>query len=115
MTILALTATLATPAYADTLEQRQNRRAICQVFGKRYCQEAIRVAHCESRWLTRATNGQYRGLFQLGSSERRLFGHGQTARAQARAAWRYFKASGYDWSPWTCRWVAYQVRRTIGG
>lgn len=79
--------------------------AICSVFGS-YCQEALAVAWCESRHSTTAQNGQYLGLFQMGSYERRLFGHGSTARAQALAAHRYFVRSGRDWSPWACRWAA---------
>jgi hypothetical protein len=78
------------------------RRAICVVFGPR-CDEALQVAHCESRLRTTARNGQYRGLFQMGTSERRLFGHGATAYEQARAAHRYFVRSGRDWSPWSCK------------
>ena len=81
------------------------RAAICSVFGS-YCQEALAVARCESRLSTGAQNGQYLGLFQMGSSERRLFGHGSTARDQAAAAHRYFVRSGRDWSPWSCRWAA---------
>jgi hypothetical protein len=81
------------------------RRAICSVFGSR-CQEAVAVAWCESRLRTTAQNGQYLGLFQMGSYERRLFGHGSTARDQALAAHRYFVRSGRDWSPWSCSWAA---------
>jgi hypothetical protein len=75
---------------------------ICKVFGD-YCREALAVAQCESGLQTTATNGQYLGLFQMGSSERRLFGHGETAATQVAAAYRYFVASGRDWSPWSCR------------
>ena len=81
------------------------RRAICSVFGS-YCDDAVAVAWCESRLRTAAQNGQYLGLFQMGSSERRLFGHGESAREQAVAAHRYFVRSGRDWSPWSCRWAA---------
>jgi len=82
------------------------RVAICHVFG-RYCRQAVAVAWCESRLLTTAQNGQYRGLFQMGYSERRLFGHGRTARRQSVAAHRYFVDSGRDWSPWSCKpWYA---------
>ena len=79
------------------------RVAICHVFGRRYCHQALSVAWCESRHSTTAQNGQYLGLFQMGWSERRLFGHGRTAFAQAKAAHRYFVRSGRDWSPWSCR------------
>jgi hypothetical protein len=81
------------------------KTAICAVFGD-YCQEALAVAWCESHLSPSAQNGQYLGLFQMGSYERRLFGHGQTAHAQAVAAHRYFVRSGRDWSPWSCRWAA---------
>jgi hypothetical protein len=63
----------------------------------------VAVARCESRLQIGAQNGQYRGLFQLGASERLLFGHGESAVEQARAAHRYFVASGRDWSPWSCK------------
>jgi hypothetical protein len=81
------------------------RAAICNVFGS-YCEEAVAVASCESRLQTTAQNGQYLGLFQMGSYERRLFGHGSSAREQALAAHRYFLRSGRDWSPWSCSWAA---------
>ena len=81
------------------------RVAIRAVFG-RYAAQAISVAWCESRLTTTAQNGQYLGLFQMGSSERRLFGHGESAHRQALAAHRYFVLSGRDWSPWSCRWAA---------
>jgi len=75
---------------------------ICRVFGTA-CFDALKVSWCESRWHTWARNGQYLGLFQMGSRERSLFGHGLDAEAQTRAAYRYFVASGRDWSPWTCQ------------
>jgi hypothetical protein len=82
---------------------RLPRGAICRVFGARYCRQALTVARCESHLKTWARNGEYLGLFQMGSTERRLYGHGATALAQARAAHRYFVRSGRDWSPWTCK------------
>ncbi len=84
------------------LRQASPREAICTVFGS-YCGQALQVARCESGLTTTAQNGQYLGLFQMGSSERRLFGHGATAIEQVRAAHRYFVASGRDWSPWSCK------------
>lgn len=81
------------------------RAAICSVFGS-HCQEALAIAWCESHLSTTAQNGQYLGLFQMGSYERRLFGHGRNARDQAVAAHRYFVRSGRDWSPWSCRFAA---------
>lgn len=81
---------------------RSPEKAICHVFGS-YCEQALRVARCESGYRTTAQNGQYLGIFQMGSNERRLFGHGESALDQARAAYRYFVRSGRDWSPWSCK------------
>jgi hypothetical protein len=75
---------------------------ICRVFGE-HCKDAVAVARCESRLQTWARNGQYLGLFQMGSTARSLFGHGPSAEEQARAAHRYFVASGRTWGPWTCK------------
>jgi hypothetical protein len=91
---------------AQRLHAAAPRAAICGVFG-RYCEQAVAIAWCESRLSPTAANGQYLGLFQMGSHERRLFGHGPTPYEQARAAHRYFVYSGRDWSPWGCRWAAY--------
>jgi hypothetical protein len=97
-----LLATKRAEERSEALLAQSPREAICSVFGSD-CGEAVAVARCESRLDTRARNGQYLGLFQMGSSERRLFGHGPTAYEQARAAHRYFVQSGRDWSPWTCK------------
>lgn len=78
------------------------QEAICRVFGS-YCREALAVSRCESGVQIGAQNGQYLGLFQMGSTERRIFGHGDSASEQAAAAHRYFVASGRDWSPWSCK------------
>lgn len=82
--------------------ERSPEKAICHVFGA-HCGEALRVARCESGYSVNAQNGQYLGLFQMGASARRIFGHGDTALEQARAAYRYFVSSGGDWSPWSCK------------
>ena len=42
----------------------------------------------------RAQNGQYLGLFQMGSYERQLFGHGETAHEQARRRAPVLRALG---------------------
>jgi hypothetical protein len=76
--------------------------AICAVFGS-YCQQALAVARCESGFSTTARNGQYVGLFQMGSSERATYGDAWDAYGHARAAFRYFAATGYSWGPWECR------------
>jgi hypothetical protein len=73
-----------------------------------YCgasSEAWQVARCEtggtfSPW---ANNGQYLGLFQMGSFARSRYGPGRDPWTQARAAHRYYVESGRDWSPWTCK------------
>lgn len=76
--------------------------AVCAVFGS-HCSQALRVAECESHLYPGARNGQYLGVFQMGESEREKYGHGPTVIEQARAAYRYFAASGFDWSPWECK------------
>ena len=76
---------------------------ICRVF-KGYCHEAINVVWCESTLSPFAANGQFRGMFQMGSSERARYGHSNNnAWIQARSAFKYFRASGSDWSPWECK------------
>jgi hypothetical protein len=68
--------------------------------------EAFDVAWCESKFSTTARNGQYENIFQMGLSERRRYGWhaaGSSPRLTARAAYRYYRASGSDWSPWECK------------
>ena len=79
-------------------------RAIHAVFGQ-YGDQAWRVSGCETggTYSVYARNGQYLGMFQMGSNERATYGHSWDAWGQARAAYRYFVASGKDWSPWTCK------------
>lgn len=80
------------------------QKAICFVFGS-YCSQALAVAGCESghTYSVWAHNGQYLGMFQMGSLERRKYGHSNTALGQAKAAYAYFVDSGRDWSPWSCK------------
>jgi hypothetical protein len=84
------------------VEAAKPENVICRVFGP-HCGEALAVSRCESGLSTSAQNGQYLGLFQMGSNERLLFGHGPSALEQAKAAYRYFVASGRGWSPWSCK------------
>jgi hypothetical protein len=105
--ILLGSAVLAAPATAgqnDRIAEQQTRAkvAICKTFGS-YCEQALDVSWCESKWYIWAQNGEYLGIFQMGAWERARYGHGPGAWAQARAAFRYFVASGRDWSPWSCR------------
>ena len=74
------------------------------VFGP-YGDQAVRVAGCETggTFWPGSHNGQYLGIFQMGSHERQLYGHSASAWGQAISAYRYFVASGRDWSPWSCR------------
>jgi len=83
-------------------QQARAKTIICQVF-EEDCQEALRVSWCESKWYVWAQNGQYIGLFQMGSYARSKYGHGSGAWKQARAAKRYYVDSGKDWSPWSCK------------
>lgn len=100
----------ADKAYHFVVSLRDPETAIRFVFGSR-AREAIAVAACESGdrdghlspHVVRASNGQYQGMFQMGSSERAIYGHGPSPYEQALAAHRYFVASGSDWSPWQCR------------
>lgn len=65
--------------------------------------EALRVAYCESGvnlW-PYASNGQYLGMFQFGAWARSEFGFSWSPWEQARAAYRYYRVSG--WSGWACR------------
>ena len=76
-----------------------------------YAWQAKRVAACESGdrdgdlspHVVRATNGQYLGMFQMGSFARSTYGHSSHVLGQVRAAHRYFVDSGKDWSPWSCK------------
>lgn len=73
---------------------------ICSVFGPN-CSMALKVAQRESGFCTCAVNGQYLGIFQMGTSERAKFatiGY-TTAYQQIIAAHNYFLVSG--WSPWS--------------
>lgn len=105
MKVALLTLVLTALYLAHTITARADRattNAICAVFGP-YCSQALRVAQCESGMHTWASNGQYLGLFQMGYYARSRYGHGPDAWSQARAAYRYFVASGFSWGPWTCR------------
>jgi|SRR5215471_5489809 len=92
----------AVPATAASQDSpNYNAKVIRQVFGSRGS-EAVSVAYCESRLHVWARNGQYLGLFQMGSFARARFGHGWDAWSQSRAAHRYFLYAG-GWGPWSCR------------
>ncbi len=98
--VVAIVLVVAAPMVAQAGVKHQIRKAWGPNWRER---QAIRVAACESGFNTRAVNGQYLGIFQMGATERATYGHGPSARKQARAAHRYFVASGRDWSPWACK------------
>lgn len=93
---------LLVPAARSKSQASPAETAIRYVFGP-YASQALRVAWCESRYSIYATNGQYLGLFQMGSFARARYGHAWNAWAQAISAYRYFVDSGKDWSPWACK------------
>jgi hypothetical protein len=100
LALLTLALVAAAPSHAGYKER--NARIIRIVFGD-YGDQAVRVASCESGLTIGAQNGQYLGLFQMGSYARSTYGHSWNPWGQARAAYRYFVASGKDWSPWSCK------------
>jgi hypothetical protein len=62
----------------------------------------MQIVNCEtggtfSPW---SANGQYLGIFQMGSHERTTYGQGNNVWAQAKAAYAYYKAAGNSFSPW---------------
>ena len=93
------------PAHARTLSQVERVQSIIRfVFGP-YGSQAISVARCETGgtfWPV-SRNGQYHGIFQMGSGERARYGDSPLAWGQAIAAYKYFVDSGRDWSPWGCK------------
>jgi hypothetical protein len=106
--LLAVGAAIGQTAQASNNAPKSNysieRQAVCYYFGS-YCDQAMRVSSCETggTYSVWATNGQYLGIFQMGSHERATYGHGNNVWAQAKAAYAYFVASGRDWSPWSCK------------
>lgn len=117
LALMALALILNTPrAHAHWKPGKHNVRHAINLSwcgrANRYCgvgAEAWAVAWCEtggtmSVW---ANNGQYLGLWQMGSYARARYGHGWNAWAQARAAHRYWDAGkrgrGGSWGPWECK------------
>jgi hypothetical protein len=75
------------------------RKAVCYYFGSN-CAQAMQIVRCETggTYYPWAQNGQYLGIFQMGSNERAKYGHGNNVWAQAKAAYAYFRDAG--WHPW---------------
>ena len=72
---------------------------------KRKCKagkQALEVVRCETGSTFNVWAGfprkEYWGLFQMGASERKIYGHGWNPWVQAKSAHRYWKIAG--WSPW---------------
>lgn len=76
------------------------KRAVCFYFGDKNCDQAMKIVKCETggTYWPWVSNGQYLGIFQMGSSERAKYGHGNNVWAQAKAAYHYFLDAG--WGPW---------------
>ena len=68
------------------------------IYGQAVVDKAGRVSCCETRWHPGATNGQYLGLFQIGST---MYG---TIRFYSEA--RYGPGSFVWWDPWVSSSVA---------
>jgi len=80
---------------------QQALRAVCFYFGPN-CATAMKIVNCETggTYTPWSANGQYLGIFQMGSHERAIYGYGNNVWAQAKAAYAYFKAGGYSFGPW---------------
>jgi hypothetical protein len=103
LTLVLLLAITVPTAIAQADSSKSNyasaQRAVCYYFGPN-CGMAMKIVNCEtggsySPW---ASNGQYLGMFQMGSYARSRYGHGNSVWAQAKAAYAYFKDAGF--SPW---------------
>lgn len=86
------------PGASPTLEQ-----AIALTWPDALHAQALNVGWCESRGKPTATNGRYRGLFQIGPREWAKYGDGNNIFDpvdNAAAAFRYYTDAG--WKPWEC-------------
>lgn len=71
-------------------------------------QAAVTVAWCEGTFNPDASNGQYKGTFQMGTGERARWGHGSSIAAQTTAAHGYYDYSvkhhpSGGFGPWSCK------------
>lgn len=76
------------------------RRAIYATWGKD-AHNGMIITACETgrTWNLWASNGQYKGLFQMGNYERATCGHAWNIWTQARAAWCWLHKTSYSsWS-----------------
>lgn len=108
-------ALFATEAQAKVPDVEVVKRAVNSAFcgGKfKTCwrgSQAFVVAGCETGYTYNkyAKNGQYLGIFQMGSGERRRYGFAYSFFAQATAAKKYFDYAEHiysdgGWHPWEC-------------
>jgi hypothetical protein len=86
-------------ASSGSSQYKQALRAVCFYF-KSNCATAMQIVKCETggTYTPWSANGQYLGIFQMGSQERRTYGHGNNVWAQARAAYAYYRVAGFG--PW---------------
>lgn len=77
-------------------------RALRRHFGGLW-REAMIVSYGESTWHHWARNGQYRGLFQMGATERRKTGWTSDVNGQVRASALWNRMNGGRWSKWDCK------------
>jgi hypothetical protein len=86
-------------AQADSSYYAQAYRAVCYYF-KGNCGTAMQIVRCETggTYYPWASNGQYLGIFQMGSVERATYGYGSNVWAQAKAAYAYYSHAGFG--PW---------------
>ena len=101
--------------YAPQIKTHNIRHAINLYWcgnSNRFCYtgyQAFEVAGCETgdTYNIWASNGQYKGLFQMGESERERYGHGWNPWAQSKAAHKYYLVAedywGWGWTPWECQ------------
>jgi hypothetical protein len=87
-------------AQAKRTQYDITKQAVCYFFKGDLCPTAMRIVNCETggNYTPWSANGQYLGIFQMGSRERATYGHGDNVWAQAKAAYHYFLVAG--WSPW---------------
>ncbi len=108
-TLVVALAFYAIHLHPASAHAQDNASVIRAVFGQ-YGSQAVAVARCESGPSINvyATNGQFWGAFQHGSYARARYGFAWNIWAEARAAYAYFRDSGYRWTPWSCGWAAYR-------
>ena len=89
-----------------TVHNRQHAITVAFCHSLKPCalgNKALDVAYCESGanlWPYARSSGGHLGMFQFGLYARSAFGFSWSPWEQSRAAYRYWRVSG--WSPWQC-------------